>query len=185
MPVNNNCNLVSVITPVYNCEKLIAQTITCVQKQTHTNWELLLVDDCSTDKSAKIIKSFAKQDSRIHYIKLPANSGAATARNRALKEAKGKFIAYLDADDLWKENKLEKQIEFMLSNNYAFTCTYYEKIDNSGKSLNKIIKLPSKINYNLFLKNTIIQTVGVMVDASITGKKLLTMPNIRDRKSVV
>lgn len=182
MPVNNNCNLVSVITPVYNCEKLIAQTITCVQKQTHTNWELLLVDDCSTDKSAKIIKSFAKQDSRIHYIKLPANSGAATARNRALKEAKGKFIAYLDADDLWKENKLEKQIEFMLSNNYAFTCTYYEKIDNSGKSLNKIIKLPSKINYNLFLKNTIIQTVGVMVDASITGKKLLTMPNIRRRQ---
>ncbi len=182
MATSDNKNLVSIITPVFNCEKLIAQTISCVQKQTHTNWELLLVDDCSTDKSAEIIKDFAKEDSRVHYIKLPTNSGAAIARNRALKEAKGRFVAYLDADDLWKENKLEKQIDFMLTNNYAFTCTNYEKIDNDGKSLNKIVKLPSKITYNIFLKNTIIQTVGVMTDTDITGKKLLTMPNIRRRQ---
>lgn len=183
MPQKNSQNLVSIVTPVFNCEKLIAQTIACVQKQTHTEWELLLVDDCSTDRSAEIIKEFAKRDPRIRYIKLSTNSGAATARNRALSESKGKFIAYLDADDLWKTDKLERQIAFMLVNHYAFTCTNYEKIDENGKSLNKIVKLPAKIDYNTFLKNTIIQTVGVMVNTDLTGgKELLIMPNIRRRQ---
>lgn len=182
MPADHRPDLVSIITPVFNCEKLIAQTIACVQKQTYKNWELLLVDDCSTDKSAEIIKEFAKEDSRIRYIKLPTNSGAAAARNRALAETNGRFVAYLDADDLWKTEKLEKQICFMLTHGYAFTCTNYEKIDEHGKSLNKIVKLPAKITYDLFLRNTIIQTVGVMVDTSKTSKELLIMPNLRRRQ---
>ena len=123
-----------------------------------------------------------KKDSRIKYIKLKENSGAAVARNTALENSTGRFIAYLDADDLWKKEKLKKQIEFMLENNYAFTCTSYEKIDENGESKNKIIKMPKQISYNYFLRNTIIQTVGVMVDTKITGKEVLVMPNIRRRQ---
>lgn len=174
--------LISIITPIYNCEKFIEETIKCVQNQTYTNWELLAVDDCSPDNSSDIIKKYAKKDKRIKYIKLKENSGAAIARNKALEESKGRFIAYLDADDLWKPEKLEKQVNFMLDNNYAFTCTDYEKIDENGNSLNKIIKIPEKVNYNLFLRNTIIQTVGVMVDTKITGKDIIVMPNIRRRQ---
>lgn len=173
---------VSIITPIYNCEKFLPKTIECVINQTYTDWEMLLVDDCSPDNSAEIIKKYAKDDNRIKYFKLDKNSGAAIARNKALGESNGRFIAYLDADDLWKPEKLEKQVEFMLKNNYPFTCTDYEKIDESGKSLNKIVKIPKKVNYNLFLRNTIIQTVGVMVDTKLTGKELLKMPNIRRRQ---
>ena len=175
-------DLISVITPVYNCEKLIGNTIECVQSQTYTNWELLLVDDCSTDKSAEVIEQYTKSDERIKYYKLEKNGGAAVARNHALKMSEGRFIAYLDADDLWKKEKLELQKNYMLKNNIAFSCTDYEKIDEEGKSLNKIVKIPQKVNYNLFLRNTIIQTVGVMVDTKITGKELLVMPNIRRRQ---
>lgn len=173
---------VSIITPIYNCEKFLPKIIECVINQTYTDWEMLLVDDCSPDNSAEIIKKYAKDDNRIKYFKLDKNSGAAIARNKALEESNGRFIAYLDADDLWKPEKLEKQVEFMLKNNYPFTCTDYEKIDESGKSLNKIVKIPKKVNYNLFLRNTIIQTVGVMVDTKLTGKELLKMPNIRRRQ---
>lgn len=174
--------LVSIITPVYNCEKLIEETIKCVINQTYASWELLLVDDCTLDKSADIIKQYAKKDKRIKYFKLDKNSGAAIARNKALEESNGRFIAYLDADDLWKSEKLEKQVNFMLKNNYAFTCTDYEKIMEDGTSLNKIVKIPKKVDYNLFLRNTIIQTVGVMVDTKITGKDVLKMPDIRRRQ---
>lgn len=173
---------VSIITPVYNCEKLLSTTIDCVLEQTYKEWELLLVDDCSSDNSAKIAEKYATQDSRIKFIKLKENSGAAIARNIALKESKGRFIAYLDSDDLWKSEKIEKQVNYMLENNIAFSCTDYEKIDEKGNSLNKIIKIPKRVNYNLFLRNTIIQTVGVMVDTKLTGKELLVMPHIRRRQ---
>lgn len=173
---------ISIITPVYNCEKLIEKIIECVLNQTYKNWEWLLVDDCSPDDSAIIIKKYAKNDNRIKYFKLSENSGAAVARNKALAESTGRFVAYLDADDLWKNDKLEKQVKFMLENQYSFTCTDYEKITETGNSLNKIIKIPKKVDYNLFLRNTIIQTVGVMVDTKLTGKELLKMPNIRRRQ---
>lgn len=175
-------NMVSIITPVYNCEKFIVDTLESVLDQTYSNWEMILVDDLSTDNSAKIIKKYVKKDKRFIYIKLKENSGAAIARNTALEKSKGRFIAYLDADDLWDKEKLEKQVKFMKDHNYAFTCTDYEKIDENGKSLNKTIKIPKKVNYNLFLRNTIIQTVGVMVDTKITGKEVLKMPNIRRRQ---
>lgn len=178
----NNDNKISIITPVYKCENLIGETIKSVIAQTYQNWEMILVDDCSPDNSVAIIKKYAEKDNRIKYIKLEENSGAAIARNKALKESTGRFIAYLDADDLWKKEKLEKQVKFMLDNNYAFTCTDYEKIDENGKSLNKVIRIPRKVDYNLFLRNTIIQTVGVMVDIKLTGKELLKMPNIRRRQ---
>lgn len=174
--------MVSIITPLYKCENFIEETIKCVIGQTYKKWEMLLIDDCTPDNSSEIVKKYSQIDNRIKYFKLDENSGAAIARNRGLKEAKGRFIAYLDADDLWKKDKLEKQIKFMIENNYAFTCTDYEKINEEGNSLNKIVRIPRKVNYNLFLRNTIIQTVGVIVDTKKTGKELLAMPNIRRRQ---
>lgn len=178
---NNKKCLVSIITPVYKCEKFINDTIECVINQTYKNWEMILVNDCTPDNSMEIITKYLKKDKRIKCIELKENSGAAIARNTALENSNGRFIAYLDADDLWKRDKLEKQIKYMEENNYAFTCTDYEKIDENGKSL-KTVKIPEKVNYNLFLRNTIIQTVGVLVDTKITGKELLKMPDIRRRQ---
>lgn len=175
-------DMVSIITPVYKCEKLIEETIKCVLNQTYKNWEWLLVDDCTPDNSAEIIKKYQEKDNRIKYFKLNENSGAAIARNKALSESRGRFVAYLDADDLWRNNKLEKQVSFMKENGYAFSCTDYEKIDENGNSLNKIVTIPKEVTYELFLRNTIIQTVGVMVDTKLTGKEIIKMPNIRRRQ---
>lgn len=174
--------LVSIITPLYNCEKFLEETIDCVLKQTYSNWEWILVDDCSTDNSAEIIKKYAKEDKRIKYVKLEENSGAAVARNKAIDMSTGRFIAFLDADDLWRPNKTEFQVNYMLKNHYGFTCTDYDKVDEEGNSLNKIIRLPEKINYDQLLGNTIIQTVGVMIDLEIIDKKLVNMPLMRKRQ---
>lgn len=175
-------NKVSIITPIYNSEKFLRATIESVLNQTYKNWELILVDDCSTDKSNKIIDEYINNDERIKYYLLEKNSGAAVARNYALEKSTGRFIAYLDADDLWDSYKLEKQVEFMMNNQYGFTCTNYEVIDEEGLSKGKIVKMPSEINYNLFLRNTIIQTVGVMIDINLVDKNLLNMPLIRRRQ---
>lgn len=173
---------VSIITPVYNSEKFLKDTILSVMNQTYKEWELILVDDCSTDKSKKIIEEYLQQDKRIKYYLLDVNSGAAVARNYALNKSTGRFIAYLDADDLWSNDKLEKQLRFMMNNSYGFTCTDYEVIDEDGNSKNKIVNMPKRIDYNLFLRNTIIQTVGVVVDTNLINKTLLEMPLIRRRQ---
>ena len=173
--------LVSIITPVYNNSEFIKQTIESAQKQTYKNWEMIIVDDCSTDRTPELIKKISQKDNRIKYIKLENNSGAAIARNKALSESRGRFIAYLDADDLWKKNKIQNQIDFMLAHDYAFVCSNYEKIDVNNKIL-KQVKIPKEINYKLFLRNTIIQTVGVMIDSRKTGRELLIMPNVRRRQ---
>lgn len=172
---------VSIITPVYNSETYIERTINSVLQQTYSDWEMILVDDCSSDKSREIINKYIEKDKRIKYFKLEKNSGAAVARNVALENSEGRYIAYLDADDIWKPEKLQKQIEFMKKNNYAFTCTSYDKIDEQDQ-YKKSVTMPEEISYKKFLCNTIIQTVGVMVDTKITGKKILVMPNIRRRQ---
>lgn len=172
-------DLVSIITPVYNCAKYLSKTIESVQGQTYINWEMLLIDDCSPDNSAEIIETYAQKDKRIHYIKQPKNGGAALARNAGLSVAKGRYIAYLDADDIWLPNKLEHQIKFMTKNNVQFSCCDYEKIEADGTSLNKIVHMPRTITYNQLLSNTIIQTVGVIVDLNLVDRKLLIMPNVR------
>lgn len=122
--------LVSIITPTYNCGPYIADTIECVMNQTYTNWEMLIVDDCSTDNTKEIVKKF--NDPRIKYHCLPVNSGAAVARNTALKIAQGQWIAFLDSDDLWTRDKLKKQLEFMTMNNYDFSYTEYSECDENG-----------------------------------------------------
>lgn len=128
-------NTVSIITPSYNCGRFIGETIESVQAQTHKDWEIFIVDDCSTDNTKEIVEQYQKEDSRIQYYCLPKNSGAAEARNEALRRAKGKWIAFLDSDDLWKPEKLEQQIKFMEDNNYAFSYHEYEEIDEDSKPL--------------------------------------------------
>ncbi|MGB4386964.1 MAG: glycosyltransferase family 2 protein, partial [Caldicoprobacterales bacterium] len=123
--------LVSIITPAYNCEKYIGETIESVLKQSYENWELIIVDDCSTDNTKSVVEEYIKRDKRIKYYSLDVNSGAAVARTKAMELASGEYIAFLDSDDLWMPNKLEKQISFMKANNYNFTCTSYEQVDEN------------------------------------------------------
>lgn len=127
--------LVSIITPCYNSSKYIRQMIESVMSQTYPNWELLITDDCSTDNSREIVEEYCKKDSRIHLFQLEKNSGAGIARNNSIEKAKGRWIAFLDSDDLWEPNKLEKQIRFMEENSYAFSYHEYVEIDEQDNLL--------------------------------------------------
>lgn len=136
--------LVSIIMPSYNTAKYIAESIQSVLDQTYKNWELIIVDDFSTDNTDEIVRPFLV-DERIHYLKNELNSGAAVSRNRALREAKGRWIAFLDSDDLWMPEKLEKQISFMETNDYSFSYTEYEEIDVNGNKTGVYVTGPKKI----------------------------------------
>lgn len=138
--------LVSIITPTYNCGRFIVDTIKSVLNQSYTNWEMIISDDCSTDDTRKIIDPYLHADSRIRYISNAKNSGAAVARNNALKEAKGKWIAFLDSDDLWQPGKLEHQIKFMIENNYHFSYHEYIEIAETGEELGVYVSGINKIN---------------------------------------
>lgn len=175
-------DLVSIITPAYNSEKFISETIQSVINQTYQYWELIIVDDYSSDETCKIVNEYNKKDSRIKLYKLQENSGAAVARNFALSKTKGRYIAYLDADDLWYDEKLEKQIKFMEEKACGFSCVSYEVIDNEGNLKNKLIYMKNKLDYNGFLINNLLQTVGIMVDLNYVDKTNLIMPNMRRRQ---
>lgn len=162
--------LVSIITPVYNAEKFIEETIQSVQNQTYKEWEMIIVDDCSCDNSEIIIKDMQERDSRIKYIRLRENSGAAMARNVALENSNGRYIAFLDSDDLWANSKLEEQIRFMNDKKCGFTFTSYEFINEDGSKLDKIVKIPEQIDYNELLKNTIICCSTVVIDRNLVGE---------------
>lgn len=173
---------VSIITPSWNSEKYIKKTIESVQKQTYTNWEMIIADDCSSDGTVEIVEQVSKDDPRVRIVKQDVNGGAARARNRSLLEATGRYISYLDADDIWKPTKLEKQVEFMKAHNCGFSCASYEVIDDEGCTLNKEIHMLPSVDYVGFLTNNLLQTVGIMVDTSIVDKKYLIMPDIRRRQ---
>ena len=173
-------NLVSIITACYNSEKYISETIHSVLNQTYKNWELLIVDDCSTDRSISIVKEFQKQDSRIKLFLLEENSGAAVARNVAIKASKGEFVAFLDADDKWMPNKLEMQLDFMISNHYSFSHTAYELISDSGKKLNKVKTPPAVYTYNNMLYSSKIGCLTVVYNQKILGRNY--MPLLRKRQ---
>ena len=175
-------NQVSIITPSWNSEKYIRKTIESVQKQTYLNWEMIIVDDCSSDKTCEIVEEISKKDSRVRLLRQDTNGGAAKARNRSLSESSGRYIAYLDADDIWKPDKLEKQIEFMTVHNCGFSCASYEVIDDGGNTLNKEVHMLPSVDYVGFLTNNLLQTVGIMVDTRIVDKKYLVMPDIRRRQ---
>jgi glycosyltransferase involved in cell wall biosynthesis len=138
-------DLVSVIMPSYNTGKFIKESIESVQSQTYQNWELIIVDDCSTDNTKELVAQFAEKDSRIKYECNPQNSGAAITRNNALRRAKGKWIAFLDSDDLWMPDKLEKQIKFMVKNDYYFSYTNYCEINEQSAETGTLITGPKHI----------------------------------------
>lgn len=173
---------VTVVTPSWNSEKYIEHTIKSVQAQTYTNWEMIIVDDCSTDNTVKIVREISEKDSRIKLLIQPENGGAAKARTRSMQSGTGRYVAYLDADDIWKPNKLEKQIQFMKEKSCGFSCTSYEVINDAGAPLNKYVHMLPKVDYVGFLTNNLLQTVGIMVDTEKVDKSLLVMPNIRRRQ---
>ena len=169
--------LVSIIMPTYNCAKFIGKTIESVIAQTYENWELIIVDDCSKDNTEEVVSKY--KDNRIKYHRLKNNSGAAVARTEAMKKASGSYMAFLDSDDLWKKDKLEKQLEFMNKNNYNFTCTEYEQIDEEGNKLNKVIKVKKRADYNRILLDCPVGNSTVMYNVEKLGK--FEVPNIRKR----
>lgn len=170
---------VSIITPLYNCEKFISCTIESVLQQTYTNWEMIIVDDKSTDRSLQKAKYYARKDSRIKIIQSDKNNGAAIARNRAIKESNGHYIAFLDSDDLWLPNKLEYQVMFMFNNKITFSYTAYKKIDEDETNRG-VVSVPQSVTYYDLLNTNIIGCLTAMYDASKLGK--LYMPNIARRQ---
>jgi teichuronic acid biosynthesis glycosyltransferase TuaG len=161
-PIDMETPLVSIITPSFNSDKFISETIQSVQNQTHQNWEMIIVDDCSTDRTASIIEQFVKNDNRIRFFQLKKNSGAGIARELALTKAKGDYISFLDADDLWKPLKLEKQLQFLKDNKSPFTFSFYDCIDEVGNSLNKRVEAPRNLSYlQLFFCNYVGNLTGI------------------------
>ncbi|UBZ15863.1 glycosyltransferase [Flagellimonas marinaquae] len=175
--------MVSIVTPVFNSQKYISECISSVLDQTYKNWEHILVDDCSTDNSAHIIKGFAEKDNRIIYVKLSKNSGAGVARNKAIELAKGNYIAFLDSDDLWTPFKLEKQISFMKTNKHAFSYSDYYVINENFKTPLYLVKAPKKVDFKKMRRNDYIGCLTAIYDVSYFGKKY--MPIIRKRQDWV
>ena len=159
--------LVSIIMPSWNTGAFIAETIQSVIEQTYTNWELLIVDDCSTDNTDEVVESF--QDKRIKYFHNNKNLGAALTRNKAMREAKGEWIAFLDSDDLWIPTKLERQINFMKINRYNFSFTQYEKIDEDSKPLNIYVSGPEKVTKRKMYNYDYIGQLTMMYNAKDFG----------------
>lgn len=171
--------LVSVITPTYNSAKFIGRTIQSVLAQTYQNWEMIIVDDCSKDNTKEIVENYVRKDSRIQYYLLDKNSGAAVARTTAMKLAQGSYMAFLDSDDIWMPEKLERQIRWMADNDYAFSCTSYEQIDEADNLLGKTIKAIVKTDYNRLLLDCPVGNSSVIYDVESMGK--FEVPNIRKR----
>lgn len=172
-------NLVSIITPTYNCGAFIAETMDSVLAQTYGNWEMIIVDDCSTDDTKAVVEAYQAKDARFIYHCLEQNSGAAVARTKAMELANGEYMAFLDSDDLWTPDKLERQLKFMNDNSYAFSCTAYEQIDEESKPLGKVIKTVPKTDYNRLLLDCPVGNSTVMYNVEKMGK--FQVPNIRKR----
>jgi glycosyltransferase involved in cell wall biosynthesis len=173
--------MISIVTPIYNSEQFIAETIQSVIKQSFSDWELIVVDDCSDDDSVQVVKFFAENDSRIKLIQLSENSGAAVARNVAIGAAKGRYISFLDSDDLWLPDKLDTQLKFMQDNEVAFSYSSYEKINEDGQSIGSM-GVPEKVNYDQILKCCVIGCLTAMYDVDELGK--VYMPLIRKRQDL-
>lgn len=160
---------VSIISPLYNCSDFLAKTIDSVRSQTYQNWELIIVDDCSQDNSLAMAQAYAQQDSRIKVLQLAQNSGAAVARNAAIRAASGRFIAFLDCDDRWQRSKLDRQIQFMIKNDVAFSFSAYEKIDENG-AVFQSMGVPRKISYRELLKTCVVGCLTAVYDTEVLGK---------------
>lgn len=159
-------NLVSIIMPAYKTETFIGEAIQSVLNQTYPHWELLITDDCSPDNLKSVVMEFTQKDARVKYFLASKNGGPARARNNSLEHAKGRFIAFLDSDDLWLPAKLEIQLRFMLSNCVAFSYSDYIRIKADGTPYPFINHVPTEVSYSDLLKNTSIATLTVILDRS-------------------
>lgn len=173
--------MISIITPSYNSSTFISKTIQSVLKQSYSDWEMIIVDDCSSDNSVEVVQLFVEKDPRISLIKLIENSGPAIARNKAIEVAQGRYIAFLDSDDLWLPNKLEKQLSFMQENDHPFSYTAYDKIDASGRVFGHI-GVPGCVCYSDLLKMNSIGCLTAVYDTEYFGK--VAMPLIRKRQDL-
>ncbi len=171
--------LVSIITPTYNCGAFIARTIDSVLAQTYQNWEMIIVDDVSTDDTKYIVEAYILRDSRIQYHLLDKNSGAAVARTVAMRLAKGAYMAFLDSDDIWLPDKLTRQINWMEEHGYAFSCTAYEQIDENDRPLGRVIRTVKKTDYGRLLLDCPVGNSTVVYSVERMGK--FEVPNIRRR----
>lgn len=165
--------------PVFNTDRFISCAVDSVLAQTYLNWELIIVDDCSSDKSYEIAEGYTKKDKRIKLIKQLKNTGPAVTRNLGIANAKGSFIAFLDSDDIWLPGKLSTQIDFMLSKSAILSFSAYRKIDEEGK-LGAIIEVPEKVSYFDILKSNSIGCSTAIYDTRKIGR--IYMPNIRKRQ---
>ena len=161
--------LVSIITPAYNASATLPETITSVLAQTYPTWELLIADDCSTDMTCAVIDEWAGRDARIKRVALPQNSGPAGARNAALSQAQGRWVAFLDSDDLWLPEKLARSLDFARSQGAALIFTGYRRIDALGQRTGRLIPVPPRLIYRQLLGNTAIATSTVLIDRNQTG----------------
>ena len=179
--------LVSIVVPVYHAQKYIMETMNSVRMQTYEQWELLLVVDGDQDPTIPVIQNYVKEtkESRIHLIIQEQNQGAALARNRGVQEAGGRFIAYLDADDLWDAKKLEKELAYMQKQDAAFVFTGYEFGDEKAVGTGKIVKVPERLVYKEALKNTTIFTSTVLFDTAKISKEMLEMPNMKSEDTAL
>nr|WP_247710353.1 glycosyltransferase family 2 protein [Qipengyuania huizhouensis] len=173
--------LVSIITPTYNSAEYIGETIASVSKQDYRNWEHIIVDDASSDNTAQIIQQEMVIDNRIKFIQLDTNSGSAVARNTAIDIASGRYIAFLDADDLWLPNKLSIQINYMLRTGAPFTFSRYDLIDGSGAAIGRG-RVPKEATYKSLLRNNVIGCLTAVYDVDQLGK--IKMPLIRKRQDL-
>lgn len=175
----NKEGLISIVVPVHNAEKYIADTISSVQAQSYDNWELILVEDGSSDGSLQILNTFQEKDDRIRVFQNENPGSAARARNKGLQESRGRFLAFLDADDIWSEDKLEKTLAFMKEKDAAFVFTGYEFGDENAKGSGKIVRVPETLSYEQALSRTIIFTSTVMFDFEKLSKDFVRMPEVK------
>lgn len=177
--------MISIVTPVYNAEDFIRQTIEMVQAQSYQDWELILVDDCSKDNSCEIIENYLREqpDERIKLIRKEKNEGAALTRNRGIQEAVGRYIAFLDADDVWLEQKLQRQMEFMKEKDAGFVFSAYEFGDENAVGTGRVVRVPETLTYKKALSRTVIFTTTVLLDTEKIPKDLIYMPNVPSEDS--
>ncbi|WP_319802467.1 glycosyltransferase family 2 protein [Candidatus Symbiopectobacterium sp. NZEC135] len=167
--------------PTYNSSKTVCESIDSVLAQTYPNWELIITDDCSSDDTYALVSSYAKNDQRIKVFVNAINSGAGVSRNNSIENANGRYIAFLDSDDLWKNKKLELQISFIKDNNYQLVYSGYDKIDSNGNYISRIIP-PAKVSYDRLLKSNVIGCLTALYDTHTLGK--VYMPTIRKRQDM-
>ncbi len=174
--------IISIITPTFNSERFIKQTLDSILSQTFTHWELLITDDCSSDRTLEIVRNYMKNDNRIKLFVLDKNSGPGVARNNSILKSKGDYIAFCDSDDMWEPNKLEIQLKHMQKYKQLFSFTDYKVVDESGKNLG-VVRAPKKITFYKMLSNNYVGCLTVMYKKNFTND--LLMPNLKKRQDWV